>query len=85
MKCRRGAVSDSGKAVKISENEYTMETLAALAGKAIVKNDGISDIQGFDLLMNSKTGEMLFDDNYDLWHNGLDYIAAEYFLEKKAE
>ncbi len=35
--------------------------------------------------MNSKTGEMLFDDNYDLWHNGLDYIAVEYFLEKKAE
>lgn len=69
--------------MKISENEYTMETLAALAGKAIVKKDGISDIQGFDLLMNSKTGEMLFDDNYDLWHNGLDYIAVEYFLEKK--
>lgn len=40
--------------MKISENEYTMETLVALAGKAIAKKDGISDIQGFDLLMNSK-------------------------------
>lgn len=71
--------------MKISENEYTMETLAALAGKAIAKKDSNSDIQGFDLLMNSKNGEVLFDDNYGLWHNGLDYIAAEYFLEKKAE
>ena len=35
--------------------------------------------------MNSKTSEMLFDDNYNLWHNGSDYIAAEYFLEKNAE
>ncbi len=32
--------------------------------------------------MNSKKGEMLFDDNYDLWP---DYIAAECFLEKEAE
>lgn len=69
--------------MRISENEYTMETLAALAGKVIAKKNGISDIQGFDLLMNSKTDEMLFDDNYNLWHNGSDYIAAEYFLEKK--
>ena len=69
--------------MKISENEYTMETLAALAGKVIAKKSGISDIQGFDLLMNSKTGEMLFDDSYNLWCNGPDYIAAEYFLEKK--
>lgn len=71
--------------MKTSENEYTMETLAALAGKVIAKKNGISDIQGFDLLMNSKTGEMLFDDNYNLCHNGPDYIAAEYFMEKSAE
>lgn len=58
-----------------------MEILAYLAGKVIAKKKGISDIQGFDLLMNSKTGEMLFDDRYNLWNNGLDYIAAEYFLE----
>lgn len=67
--------------MKVSENEYTMEILAYLAGKVIAKKKGISDIQGFDLLMNSKTGEMLFDDRYNLWNNGLDYIAAEYFLE----
>ena len=46
--------------MKTSENEYTMAALAALAGKVIAKKNGISDIQGFDLLMNSKTGEMLF-------------------------
>ena len=62
-----------------------METLAALAGKFIAKKESVSDIQGFDLLMNSKTGEMLFDDRYNLWQNGPDYIAAEYFLEKKED
>lgn len=71
--------------MNVSENEYTMEILAALAGEVIAKKTGISNIQGFDALMNSKTGEMLFDDNYTLWHNGPDYIAAEYFLEKNAE
>ena len=60
-----------------------MEILASLAGKVIAKEKGISDIQGFDLLMNSKTGEMLFDDRYNLWNNGPDYIAAEYFLEMR--
>ena len=69
--------------MKISENEYTMEILASLAGKVIAKEKGISDIQGFDLLMNSKTGEMLFDDRYNLWNNGPHYIAAEYFLETR--
>ena len=69
--------------MKVSENEYTMEMLASLAGKVIAKKKGISDIQGFDLLMNSKTGEMLFDDCYNLWNNGSDYIAAEYFLEMR--
>ncbi len=68
----------------MSENEYTMELLAGMAGKEIAKRYGISDIQGFDLLMSSKTGEMLFDDNYDLWQNGPDYIASEYFLEKSS-
>lgn len=71
--------------MKISENEYTMEILASLAGKVIAKKEGVSDIQGFDLLMNSKTGEMLFDDRYNLWNNGPDYIAAEYFLETKGK
>ena len=69
--------------MKTSENEYTMEILASLAGKVIAKAKGISDIQGFDLLMNSKTGEMLFDDRYNLWNNGPHYIAAEYFLETR--
>lgn len=62
-----------------------MEILASLAGKVIAKKKGISDIQGFDLLMNSKTDEMFFDDCYNLWNNGPDYIVAEYFLETKGE
>ena len=60
-----------------------MEILDSLAVKVNAKKKGISDIQGFDLLMNSKTGEMLFDDRYNLWNNGPDYIAAEYFLEMR--
>lgn len=71
--------------MKPSENEYTMETLAALSGEVIAKRLNISNIQGFDALMNSKTGEMLFDDKYIFWQNGPDYIANEYFLEKEAE
>lgn len=66
----------------VSENEYTMEILAAMVGKVIAKRKNVSNIQGFDALMNSKTGEMLFDNSYDLWKNGPDYIANEYFLEK---
>ena len=69
--------------MKVSENEYTMEILASLAGKVIAKKKVVSDIQGFDLLMNSKTGEMLFDDRYNLWNNDPHYIAAEYFLETR--
>lgn len=71
--------------MKPSENEYTMETLAALSGEVIAKRLKIPNIQGFDALMNSKTGEMLFDDKYIFWQNGPDYIANEYFLEKEAE
>lgn len=70
--------------MRSSKNEYTMETLAALSGEVIAKKLKITNIQGFDALMNSKTGEMLFDDKYIFWQNGPDYIANEYFLEKKA-
>lgn len=70
--------------MKVSKNEYTMQTLAALAGKVIAKRLGLSKIQGFDALMNSKTGELLFDDSLIFWQNGPDYIANEYFLEKNA-
>lgn len=68
--------------MKVSKNEYTMQTLASLAGKVIAKRLGLSKIQGFDALMNSKTGELLFDDSLIFWQNGPDYIANEYFLEK---
>ena len=71
--------------MKTSENEYTMEILASLAGKVIAKAKGISDIQGFDLLMNSKTGEMLFYFLYNLWNNGPDYIDGEYMYHNDFE
>ena len=45
----------------------------------------VSHIEGFDALMNSKTGEMLFDDNYLFWQNGPVYIANEFFLEKQSD
>ncbi|WP_296023800.1 hypothetical protein [uncultured Treponema sp.] len=68
--------------MKTGENEYTMETLAALAGKDIAKKNGISDIQGFDLLMNSKTGKMLFEDNYNLLHNTRTTLPWNTFWKK---
>lgn len=71
--------------MKLSQNEFTMELLAAMAGKIIAKKMNVSSIEGFDALMNSKTGEMLFDDNYLFWQNGPVYIANEFFLEKQSD
>lgn len=64
-----------------SENEYTMQILAALTSKVIAKKLKISDIQAFDTFIKSRTAEILFDEKYLLWHDGPDYIANEYFLE----
>ena len=35
--------------------------------------------------MKSKTAEMLFDEDTDMWMNGPDYIAEEYRLEMRAK
>ena len=35
--------------------------------------------------MECFSGKMLFDDRYNLWNNGPDYIAAEYFLETEGK
>lgn len=68
--------------MKPSKYEYTMELLAAMAAEIIARRQKISKIRAFDRFMRSKTAEMLFDDSFDLWMNGPDYIADEYKREK---
>lgn len=68
--------------MKPSKYEYTMELLAAMASETIARRQKISKIRAFDKFMRSKTAEMLFDDSFDLWMNGPDYIADEYKREK---
>lgn len=70
--------------MKVSENEYTMELLAAMAAENLARKQKISKIKAFTRFMNSKTAEMLFDESTYMWMNGPDYIANEYRLEKRA-
>ena len=65
------------------KNEYTMQLLAAMASEVIAKRQKKSKIYAFQHFMKSKTAEMLFDDSLVFWMNGPDYIAEEYFQEKK--
>ena len=67
----------------MSENEYTMELLAAMASEIIAKRQKISKVKAFMRFMKSKTAEMLFDESTYMWMNGPDYIADEYRKEKK--
>ena len=67
----------------MSENEYTMELLAAMASEIIAKRQKISKVKAFMRFMKSKTAEMLFDESTYMWMNGPDYIADEYRREKK--
>ncbi len=67
----------------MSENEYTMELLAAMASENIAKCQKISKVKAFMRFMKSKTAEMLFDESTYMWMNGPDYIADEYRREKK--
>lgn len=69
--------------MKPSKYEYTMELLAAMAAEIIARRQKISKIRAFDRFMRSKTADMLFDDSFDLWMNGPDYIAEEYKREKQ--
>lgn len=68
-----------------SKNEYAMELLAGMTFKVIAKKLNIEPIVVFDLLMNSRTGSLLFDDSYLFWQNGPDCIANEYFLENSGK
>lgn len=65
----------------ISENEYTMLSLAEMATKNIAKEQKKSKLSVFLKFMKSQTGKMLFDESTDLWMNGPDYIADEYRRE----
>lgn len=65
----------------MSEYDYTMLKLAAMASESIAREQKTSRLKAFLKLMKSKTGEMLFDSSTDLWMNGPDYIADEYKKE----
>ena len=67
----------------VSENDYTIELLAAMATENIAKQQKISKTKAFARFMRSKTAEMLFDETTYLWMNGPDYIADEYRREKR--
>ncbi len=68
--------------MKVSENEYTIELLAAMAAENLAKRFKISRTKAFTRFMKSKTAEMLFDESTYMWMNGPDYIADEYRREK---
>ncbi len=70
--------------MKISKYEYTMQLLAGMASINIARRQKISRTKAFFRFMKSKTAEMLFDEDTDMWMNGPDYIADEYLREKAA-
>ncbi|MBO4214503.1 MAG: hypothetical protein IKX99_07280 [Lachnospiraceae bacterium] len=69
--------------MSVSENEYTLELLAAMVSQNIAKKQKISRTKAFTRFMKSKTAEMLFDESTYMWMNGPDYIADEYRREVK--
>ena len=69
--------------MNVSENEYTIELLAAMAATNLARRQKISRTKAFTRFMKSKTAEMLFDESTYMWMNGPDYIADEYRREKK--
>ena len=69
--------------MKMSENEYSMELLAAMVSMNIARRQKISKTKAFTRFMKSRTAEMLFDETTGMWMNGPDYIADEYRREKR--
>ena len=67
--------------MKISEHEYTMELLSSMTASEIAKRNNISKLQAFDKFIQSKTADVLFDDELNFWWNGPDYLADEYEKE----
>ena len=67
--------------MSVSENEYTLEILAAMVSQNIAKRQKISRTKAFTRFMKSKTAEMLFDESTYMWMNGPDYVRAN--IEEK--
>lgn len=74
-------LQDNIKLYHASKYEYTMELLAAMTATEIAKRHNISKVQAFDKFIQSKTADMLFDDELNFWCNGPDYLADEYERE----
>lgn len=70
--------------MKVNKHEYTMELLAAMTASEIAKRHNISKVQAFDKFIQSKTADMLFDDELNFWWNGPDYLTDEYEKEISA-
>ncbi len=68
----------------MSKYEYSMELLTAMACTTIAERHNINRINAFDKFMQSKTAQMLFDEETAFWCNGPDYIADEYDRELMA-
>ena len=77
-------LQDNIKLYHASKYEYTMELLAAMTATEIAKRHNISKVQVFDKFIQSKTADMLFDDELNFWWNGPDYLADEYEKEMAA-
>ena len=69
----------------MSENEYTMELLAAMVASDIARRQKTSKVKAFMRFMKSQTAKMLFDESTCMWMNGPDYIADEYRREKRKQ
>ena len=67
--------------MNVNKYEYTMELLAAMTASELAKRNNISKVQAFDKFIQSKTADMLFDDELKFWWNGPDYLADEYERE----
>lgn len=74
-----------GNNIKVSKFEYSMELLAMDAAMNLAEEMKIPRIKAFFIFMKSETGDMLFDEDTDMWMNGPDYIADEYRREMKAK
>ena len=69
--------------MKMSENEYSMELLAAMASMNIARRQKVSKTKAFTRFMKSRTAEMLFDETTGMWMNGPDDSADESRREKR--
>lgn len=67
--------------MKVSKFEYSMELLAAMTATEIARRQNISNIEAFDIFIQSETANMLFDEETHFWWNGPDYLADEFERE----